>query len=131
MRARISEYSPRLIKANTGCVLAISLRCVLMIFKFIRAHQIWLSLHTDGALPLSMTAFRFASSLRKSLQSRLTCSVCVLLLEGICNLGLWIQTVKEFTAVRTRPRARCLQSGCATLPAMKSKSLLPQQVGNR
>src|SRR5204863_9816380 len=99
MPARISECSPRLIKANTGCVLAISLRCVLMTFRFIRAHQIWLSLHTDGALPLSMTAFRFASSLRKLPQSRLSCSVCVLLVEGICNLGLWIRMVKEFIAV--------------------------------
>src|SRR5215472_13614456 len=131
MRARISECSPRLTKANTGCVFAIFLQCVLMIFRFIRVHQIWLLPHMDEALPYLMTAFLFASSLRKSRQIRLTCSVFVPLLPDICNLDLWTPMAKAFIAAKTRPRAHCLQYGCANLRATKSKSPLPQQTDNQ
>ena len=131
MRARTSECLPRLIKAVIGCALAMSLRCALMIFRFIRAHRIWSLPPMDGALPFLMTAFRFGSSLRKSPQSRLTCSVCGPLLPDICNLDLWTRTAKVFIAVKTRPRAHCSRFGCTNLRATKSKSLLRQQPANR
>src|SRR5215471_16318583 len=131
MRVPISERSRRLIKANTGYVLAISRRCVLMISRFIREHQIWSSPRMDEALPFLMTAVRSASSLRKSLQSRCICSVLVPLLPDICNLDLWTPMAKGFIAVKTRPRAHCSQFGYASSRATRSNFFFQAEDGIR